>query len=424
MMISKRPRPLLVVLVTIFFDLLGYGILIPVIPVLLADPSSPDYILSAKEITDKGAYILLGVLLGAQPLMQFFSAPILGQLSDRYGRKKVLLISLIGTTLSYVLFAFGIKIESLSLLFFSRILDGITGGNISVAQAIVADISPIEKRTKNYGLMGAAFGLGFIIGPFIGGKLSDPNLVSWFSVETPFWFAVILSAINFFMVVWLLVETNPRGEPRVPLNWKQSIEHIEKAFRIKELRSIFFSTFVYYSGFSFFTTFFSIFLIERLNFHQGHIGNFFAYVGIWLIFTQVVIIRYMLKNKSESQILPVAMFFAGIGIFALLMVKSVTALALVIPIFAIANGITIVNITSLVSKSGSKNVQGEILGINASVQASAQSIPPILSGFIAAILVPTSPIVVSGALMILASLVFYHFHNRDRANVVQKKVFE
>src|SRR6185369_2029743 len=112
-------------------------------------------------------------------------------------RRKLLAISILGTSASYVVFALGIVTKNLPLLFISRAFDGITGGNIAVAQAAVADITKPEHRAKNFGLIGAAFGLGFIIGPYIGGKLSDPSVVSWFSASTPFWFAAALSFFNF-----------------------------------------------------------------------------------------------------------------------------------------------------------------------------------------------------------------------------------
>jgi len=140
-------NPLLIVFFTIFIDLLGFGILIPVIPLLLADPRSP-YFLLPKGMPINQGYILLGFLTAVFPLMQFLAAPILGQLSDKYGRKKLLAASLFGTCLSYIVFAYGIIIHNLPLLFIARALDGITGGNISIAQATIADITAPKDRAK------------------------------------------------------------------------------------------------------------------------------------------------------------------------------------------------------------------------------------------------------------------------------------
>ena len=182
---SLRRNPLPVVLFTIFVDMLGYGILIPIVPQLLGDQNSIFSVLPTGMSIDDG-YILLGFLVGIYPFMQFLATPILGQLSDKFGRRKILAIALSGTCLSYFAFAIGVITRNIPLLFLSRGFDGFTGGNISVAQAAIADISTPENRARNFGFIGAAFGLGLIIGPYIGGRLSDPNYISWFSPATPF----------------------------------------------------------------------------------------------------------------------------------------------------------------------------------------------------------------------------------------------
>src|SRR3989344_3479623 len=174
-----RNKPLPVIFFTVFVDLIGFGILIPVVPLLLADPES-SYFLLPKGFTVNQGYIMLGFLTAMFPLMQFLAAPILGQLSDKFGRKRILAISLFGTCLSYLIFAYAILTRNIPLLFAARAFDGITGGNIAVAQAAIADVTTPANRAKNFGLIGAAFGLGFILGPYIGGKLSDPTVVSWF----------------------------------------------------------------------------------------------------------------------------------------------------------------------------------------------------------------------------------------------------
>ncbi len=402
---------LFAVVFTVFIDLLGFGILIPVIPQLLANPHSTFYLLPHGFSVGQG-YILLGFLTAIFPFMQFIATPILGELSDRFGRKPVLAFSLLGTSLSYILFAIGIITRNLPLLFVSRAFDGITGGNIAVAQAAIADITTPENRAKNFGLIGAAFGMGFILGPFLGGKLSDPSLVSWFNAATPFWFASAIAFLNVLSVIFLLPETIKQKQKELSLHVGKSIKNIIRAFSMKGMVPLFCTSFLFVSGFTFFTTFFSVFLINKFGFSQGSIGNYFAYVGIWIALSQAVVTRKVSKIFSEQKVLRFSLVATGIFILMQFVPTTWVGLLFVTPFFAIFNGLSTANITSLVSRSVGSEMQGEILGVNASVQAIGQTIPPILSGFIAASVTPLTPIFVSGVTIILAGVVFITFYRK------------
>lgn len=402
-------RPLPVIFFTVFIDLLGFGILIPVIPQLLANPNSTFFLLP-KGMTVQQGYILLGFLTGIFPLMQFVATPILGQLSDKFGRKKILAISLLGTCASYVLFAIGILTKNIPLLFVSRAFDGITGGNIAVAQAAIADITAPENRAKNFGLIGAAFGLGFIVGPYLGGKLSDPSVVSWFNAATPFWFAAILSGLNVISVLFFFPETLKTLQQHVQINFAKSIKNIIAAFSEKRLQSIFITAFLFQGGFAFFIGFFNVFLIRRFHFTQGNIGDFFAYIGLWVAFTQAVLTRRIGSIHSEANILKVTLFTTGITVFLLFLPSVWWQLLLVVPLFAMSNGLSQANLVGLVSRSAGPEIQGEILGINASVQALAMTIPPMLSGFIASSVTPEAPIFVGGVVVLSAAVFFSLFY--------------
>ncbi len=407
-----------IVLFTIFIDLLGVGILVPIIPQLLGNPASQFYLLPAGWSYQSGL-ILLGFLTAIYPFMQFFATPILGQLSDKYGRKKLLAFSLAGTAVSYVLFAYAIIIRDIPLLFISRGLDGITGGNLAVAQAAIADVSTPDKRTRNFGLIGAMFGLGFIMGPYIGGKLATAHVTllhigslhllttpSWFRADTPFWFAAGLAGLNTLMVLTRFPETLSRVAKHLIIDWNRSVHNIIKAVRMPGLRTVFPTVFLFWGGFSFFTTFFGVFLIRKLGFQANNIGDFFAYIGLWIAITQVAIVGPLAKKFANYQILRISLVGLALSIPLTFIPHNTTQLLLITPLIPIFVGMSIANVTALVSHSAPDNIQGEVLGINASVQALAQTIPAALTGYLAGISQNT-PIITGAITVGIGSLIFW-----------------
>jgi MFS transporter, DHA1 family, tetracycline resistance protein len=398
-------NPLSTIIFTIFLDSLGFGILIPIIPLLLADPTSSFYILPNGFSIDTG-YILLGLITAVFPLTQLFSTSILGQFSDKIGRKPILKNTLFITSISYLLFAVGIGMRNIPLLFFSRAISGIASGNISVAQAAVADITKPEHRAKNFGYIGAAFGLGFIIGPFLGGKLSDPTVLPFFNPTIPFIFAAIMSLVNAIFVRNFLKETNSNINKERKIEWTKSVIDILKAFKIENLRFLFFISFLFMSGFTFFVTFMSIFLIEKFNWTQGDIGNFFSFFGIWFLVTQALVIGIVAKRLKEYQVLKICLIGNGVVVGLMFLVESQLFLFMLAPFQALFIGLTFANLGALISRSADQKIQGEVLGINASIQALAQLIPPIASGFIAAAFSASTPIIIATVIIFFAGIIF------------------
>lgn len=408
-----KSNPLPILLFTIFVDLIGFGIIIPIIPQLLANPASEFFLLKSGQDINHG-YILLGYLTAIYSIAMFIAAPILGQLSDRFGRKKIIAICLGGNAISYVIFAIGLLTQSLPILFIARAFAGLAGGSISVAQASIADFTAPENRSKNFGLMGAAFGFGFIIGPYLGGKLSDPSFISWFNPTTPFWFAAILAFLNFIFVLTVFPETNKNIKHGMSIAWNKSVLNIWHALKHPQLRDLFTVNFLFNAGFTFFTTFFAVFLINKYQFDQGEIGMYFAYVGIWFAFTQAILVRFLANRFSEVQIVRFGLLVSAISVLLYFFAQSPLLLYVITPVMAIANGLNFANLTALISKNADASIQGEVLGIGSSVTALAQMIPPILSGYIAASLKPETPIIVSVVVILLAACVFWFFFHPSR----------
>jgi len=391
---------------TVFLDMLGIGILIPIIPQLLGEPSSPYYLLDPSK-GDLGL-ILLGLLVATYPLAAFFASPILGALSDKYGRKPVLFISILGTSASYFVFAFAIWTGNLPLLFISRLIDGATGGNISVAQAAIADSTAPEERTKAFGMMGATFALGFILGPFLGGVLSSPSILPFFSASTPFIFSGVLALANAFSIRFFFRESISEKHPDRKIKMLASFENIAKARKYENIRGLFLVSFLFNFGFSFFTSFFNVYLTNKFGFSSVQIGNFFAYVGIWIIITQLVVVRYLANKFREADLLGPAYIMTGIGLMLYLVPQVWWALLFVVPIASIPNGIQQANFSSLLTKRTEEDVRGEVLGIGSSISSLGQSLPPIFAGLIAAAIASFVPVILASLIIFTNGFIFIY----------------
>lgn len=379
---NKTKTSLAIILFTVFLDILGFSLLIPVLPLILTNPQSGSYLFPAGF--DSGSALLIyGVLMGILPLFSFFFAPILGQLSDKYGRHIILFWSLVGTFFAYCILAGGIAIKSLPLIFLARIVGGIAGGNISVANTVVSDISTDSLKSRNFAWVSASYGLGLILGSYIGGQLSSSSIVSWFDATTPFWFASIVSFINAILVYFYLPETNQYIQKYKILKWNESILELFKALRYKSsVQTILVISFLFQAGFSFISSFASPFFGNKYNWTGVDIGNFFGYVGICVAITQVFLVHIVSKQFGDKKVLQFSLYATAFSIFTLFLPSTTLGLYFLIPFFAIFSGLATANISTLVSSSATKEKQGEIIGINSGLQSLAQAIPAIVSGFL------------------------------------------
>ena len=405
---------MLAIFTTVFIDLLGFGILIPVFPLLIS-PGSPFRVTPEGWSFTQGL-IMLGWLQAIYPFFIFVAAPILGQMSDRHGRRPVLAASIFGTSVGYVLFAIGISTANIPLLFAARALDGITGGNLAVAQAAIGDVSTNENRAKNFGFLGAAFGLGFIIGPYLGGRLSSPDASfyglfdtpSWFGATTPFWFAAIIALANGVSVLVTFPETLKEKFHGGRIKMGRSISNVVAGFKSDRLRVILATGFLFNAGFTFFTTFFGVYLRNSFDFSSAKIGDYFALVGLFIAFSQAVVVARVAKKLADFKVLRFSLFgtAAMMLVYFLTPTSSSAYLYMVIPFFTFFNGLTMANMSSLVSRSAEPGQQGQAMGIYSSVQSLAQVPASILVGYITSGINSSQPLLVSSVCIGLGGFVF------------------
>jgi len=376
----RAPRhSLLTIFITVFIDMLGVSIIIPVIPALFFEEQSGFF---DPAFPQDSRSILYGFLIAAYPIMQFFGAPLLGALSDRYGRKPMLSLSLLGTLLGYLLFGLAINNELLWLLFASRMLPGFTGGNIAIILSSISDVSDQSSRAKNFGLVGTAFGIGFILGPTIGGILADGSVVSWFNPATPFWFTAILTTINIVLVQFRFRETLQEHNYGRTISVFTGFRNIAFSFQSPNLREILSVVLLLSLGFTFFTQFFSVLLIDRFDFTEKNIGLLYGWIGIWLALTQGVTVRILSRYFSSTAIVSVMPFFLAVSIGLILVPDQSWWFYVITPLIATSQGTTTPNLTAVLSSQASAEEQGKILGVNQSMSSVGQAIPPIVAGYL------------------------------------------
>ncbi|MBV9217186.1 MAG: MFS transporter [Acidobacteria bacterium] len=356
-------KPLIIIFVTVLIDLIGFGIVIPVLPYYV-------------EGTQFGATPLeLGLLVASYSLMQFIFSPILGGTSDHYGRRPVLFFSLLGTSAGFFMVGFA---NSLWMIFAGRILDGITGGNISTAQAYIADVTTRKNRAKGMGLIGAAFGLGFILGPAIGGILSR-----W-GAHVPFIFAGGMALCNAIGLYFFLPESLPkekRSKHGVSANRFLQIFDSVKDGRFRTLSILYF---LIITGFSIMTTSFALYTMERFGYDAEQNGYLFAYIGILSILMQGGIFGRLVHRVGEAPLVVAGSLLLAGSLFAVPYVGpqwgGLTGLLIGMACFGIGNSLASPALTSLASKAAPDHEQGKALGIMQSGASLARAIGPLIAG--------------------------------------------
>ena len=383
-----KDRRMWIIFLIIFINMLGFGIILPLLPY---------YVQSLKA-----GPMTVGLIMATYSLFQLLSAPILGELSDKYGRRPILLFSIGGTALSFGLLGIA---TTLPMLFLSRIIDVASGGNIATAQAYIADITTKEERTQSMGMMMAAFSLGFIIGPAVGG------LLSVYGYSVPALVAGAVALIATILTYFYLPESHkPSKEvtdaPKKPLI-VFNIRDFYDAVTHPAVGLLLTISFLMMFAFSLMQGTFALFTEHSLHLTAKANGILFAYLGFIGILIQLVFLKKILRLFSERTAIVIALLSMGVSLLLIAYSGSIFSLYVAITFLAFGNGIAGPVIMGLTSKLTPDHEQGNVAGMNQSVGSMARLVGPVAGTFLYSTLTARSPYLIATAILCITAFVAY-----------------
>jgi len=343
-------RPLLIIFLTIFVNLVGFGIIIPLLPFYAQT-------FGASPFT-------VGLLFAVFSLAQLIASPALGDLSDRYGRRPVLIFSLAGTVVSFVMLALA---HSIAMLFVARIVDGLSGGNISTARAYVADITEPKDRARAYGILGAAFGLGFIFGPALSGLLARV------SYTAPIWAAAGITVVATIMA-WLWL---PETVHRVHAGTGNPLSYLPELLKRPIIRRVLAIDFVFWFALAIFQTTFGLFVAARFGFGPGPTGYLFAGFGLLGAIVQGGFIRPIVRRLGDKTTFRAGLIFSAIGLAGAAVTHSLPMFVLILVPLSLGMGFGMPTISSLVSRAAGRHEQGRVQGAASAIESLSRTLGPV-----------------------------------------------
>ncbi|USZ69812.1 MFS transporter (plasmid) [Halorussus salilacus] len=414
----RRPRRALVtVLAVVFLDLLGFGIIIPILP----------FYVRSFGVSD----VYIGLLAASYSAMQFLFAPLLGSLSDRRGRRPVILVSVAGSALAWTVFGLA---GSVAVLFVSRMLAGAMGGNLAAAQAYVSDVTPPERRAGAFGLVGAAFGLGFIFGPALGGAFASdaavtfargtlPGFVPVTRFSLPSFAAALLSLLNFGFAALFLEESGARATAVARARWLSSFRSALSDDSLRGLVVAFFLLSVAFSGVQ---VMFVPFAADRYGYGATGTALLLTYIGVLGVAFQGVLVGRLSRRYPDASLAVAGAALLALALAALpfapdigralvprfggpaFLTREAVALVAVLPGLSLGNALLSVSLTTLVSKSAGADVQGSAFGITQGVGSLGRTVgPPVMASlYVVAFWTPfaVGAVLLVGTLVVVAGL--------------------
>lgn len=373
-----KRTPLVVILFIAFVDLVGFGLIIPLQAVY------------ARRLEASG--LALGMLVGVYALMQLIFNPVLGRWSDRVGRRRVLLISIAGSAASHALLGVGDLAHSYWLLFAARCLDGITGANVATAQAYIADVTTAENRARGMGFFGAAFGLGFVIGPALGAGLAVLGTAvsgEAYGTAWPAFGATVIAVVAFVLAWRFLPESRPDRPAATGRFRALHLGQLREALRHPRLRELFVLVFSSIFAFVLLEVSFVYLCAHRFGVAEAGTGMIFAYIGVLMVIVQGGMVGRLARRHGEASLVAAGPFITALGFLMLSVVPlpmgQATAWTLLIaacvPV-ALGHGLTGPSLNALVSRQAHEDHQGMTLGLSQGVGSLARAIGPIIGGLL------------------------------------------
>jgi len=398
--IRKRPlTALLPLYCVVFAGFVGYSLMITVFTPMLLRSDSP--LMAASDPMAKRT-MLLGFLLCLYPLGQFIGSPIMGSLSDRFGRKPVLMISLTVTTLCYALIAFSLTSYSFALLAVASLIAGLAEANIVTAQSAIADVSLPEERNRFFGYIYMSVSAAYIVGPLVGGKLADPQLVAWFSYATPFWMAFLLLVLTLVGTALLFRETHSPSR-REPAPLMRSLTNLSGVITNRRLRNLYWLNFLFYLAIFGFFRCYPMYLVDEYHLGVSRVSEFVAWVGVPIVIANLWLTSFLSARVSLKALTVWSGLLTGVLTIVVVVPRPMDALWVTLFFTSAALALCLPSCATLLSNAATNEEQGRVMGNNQAMQVGAEALSGIVGGLLAAIFVKLS-LIVLGAVAIVAAL--------------------
>jgi MFS transporter, DHA1 family, tetracycline resistance protein len=376
-----KNKALIPIAIVVFVDLLGFSIILPLLP----------YYAKTFAASDE----MIGMLVASYSICQFIASPILGGMSDKFGRRPLLIYSQLGSMAGFILLGVA---NSLPILFLSRIIDGISGGNLTIAQAYIADVTPPKERAGAMAIIGIGFGLGFVVGPPIGGVLA-----THFGYSAPAFVAAFFALCSTSLTTFYLKEHNHVRDENAKTGLNYYLRVIEY-LRDKDLRKLLLTFLFFALPFSLYVSMFSLFALTELKFSPEEVGLFLGFVGMLGVLWQGVVIRPLVRKIGEVFCLRMGLISMVLGLVGLAFARTIPGLVVIAIFFSFGTGVTRPTLSSLITQLAPPKRKGGALGVSASLESFSRSVAPLLGGWLIGSLHPNW-IGYAGAMMAAVAVV-------------------